>query len=111
MMQGVDMKQLSRATFLGLFLGMSLLLGRAAEEKPKENGKLPSAKEVLEKYSKAIGGKAAFARHESQHAFGKVELPAQKISGQLEVFAARPNKLIMKINMPGLGDMTTGYSG
>jgi hypothetical protein len=40
-----------------------------------------------------------------------MEMPAQKISGKMEVFAARPNKLVMRVNMPGLGDVTTGHNG
>src|ERR1051325_3968318 len=92
--EGVDMKRFSRAALFGFFSGFALLFAQAADEKPKENEKLPSAKEVLEKYTKAIGGKEAFSKHNSQHVLGKVEMPAQNMSGKMEVFAARPNKLM-----------------
>lgn len=85
---------------------------RAAEEKPAAQKKsLPSAKEILERYAKAIGGKDAFLKHKSQHAIGTVDMPAQGVSGKLEVFASRPNKLLMVMKIQGVGDFNTGYDG
>ena len=102
------MRYFTRAVLLGVFSGLVLLAGLAAEPKSES---LPSAKAILERYAKEIGGKEAFAKHTSQHVIGTVEMPAQKISGKMEVFAARPNKLVMKVSLPGLGDVTTGYNG
>lgn len=73
--------------------------------------KLPEAKEILENYTRAIGGKEAFRKHQSQRATGLVEMKAQGLSGKMEVFAQRPNKMLMKLNMPGIGDTTTGFDG
>jgi hypothetical protein len=85
---------------------------RAAEEKAASTKKaLPSAKEILERYAKAIGGKDAFLKHKSQHATGTVDMPAQGVSGKLEVFASRPNKLLMVMKIQGVGDFNTGYDG
>jgi hypothetical protein len=97
-----------RAALLGLIIALSVPLLRAADD---SKDSLPPAKAILERYSKEIGGKTAFEKHKSQHITGTIEIPAQKITGKMEVFAARPNKLIMKISMPGLGDVTTGYNG
>ncbi len=105
MIQGVDMKFGLRAALLGLITGLSLIVARAADEK------LPTPQQVMERYAKAIGGKEAFDKHSSQHLTGAIEIPAQKISGKMEVYAARPNKLVMKVAMPGLGDVTTGFNG
>jgi zinc protease len=99
------MNFLMRAVLLGILLSFSTPQG--AEKKES----LPSARQVLERYAEAIGGKAAFEKHRSQHVTGTVELPAQKLGGKLEVFAARPNKMLMKVTMPGLGEVTTGYDG
>jgi len=82
----------------------------ADEGKPAEKG-LPSAKEVLERYGKAIGGKEAFMKSKSQHALGTVQMKAQGVSGKLEVHAARPNKLLMKMTIQGVGDFDSGYDG
>lgn len=110
--------KLSLKVFLGL-LGLLLpALGYAAPDKPApaeektasaEKGPLPSPTEVLERYARAIGGKEAFMKHTSQHALGSIQLPG--INGKMEVFAARPNKLLMKTSVPGVGDVNTGYDG
>jgi hypothetical protein len=108
MVQGADMKLCSRSALLGLILALAQLLPRAADEKKEA---LPQPREILERFAKEIGGKDAFRKHSSQHATGTVEMPAQNLNGKLEVFAARPNKLLMKVALPGLGDVTTGYTG
>ncbi len=100
------MKRFSRRALLGLVLWGALFLARAEDKTP-----LPPAADILERFAREIGGKTAFRKHSSQHIVGAVEMPAQKINGKMEVFAARPNKLIMKVSMPGLGDVTTGFTG
>lgn len=77
----------------------------------KPAAKLPTAKEVLLRFQQAIGGVEEFAKRKSQHAIGTVGMPAQQLSGKMEVFAARPNKLLVKMEMPGIGQMTTGFDG
>src|SRR3954467_2606447 len=61
----------------------------SASEKapPAETKPLPSPGEVLERYAKAIGGEEAFKKHTSQHATGTVQMPAQGITGKMEIFA------------------------
>ena len=81
---------------------------RAADEPAK---KLPAAKEVIAKYVKAIGGKEAILKQTSTHATGKFEMPAQGVSGTLEVFAAQPNKLLVKIDIAGFGKVSQGFDG
>ena len=89
-----------------------LSCGVFAQDKPAGNaGKLPTAKEVLETYIESIGGKKAFAEYDSQHARGTIEMSAQKLKGSMEVFAARPNKLLVVMDMPGVGEITTGFDG
>jgi zinc protease len=84
----------------------------AADEKsPAQKKALPPASEILNRYSKAVGGKDSFMKHNSQHATGTVEMPAQQLKGKMEVFAARPNKLLMKVTIPGLGETVTAFNG
>ena len=97
------------AILLGGIIGSGSIRAKAAEEKAAEA--LPSAKDVLERYAKAIGGKDEFMKHDSQHALGTVQMKAQGISGKLEVWAARPNKMLMKMSVPGVGDFDTGFDG
>jgi hypothetical protein len=89
---------------LAAFLVLSTVMSRAAEKQLQ-------AKEILERYAKAIGGQEAFRKHKSQHATGTVSMPAQNMNGKMEVFAARPNKLLIKMSLPGIGDLNTAYNG
>jgi hypothetical protein len=72
---------------------------------------LPSAQEVVAKFVKAIGGKAAFDKIKSQHIKGKFEMAGQGITGDLEVFAKQPDKLLIKITLPGVGELAQGFDG
>jgi len=72
---------------------------------------LPTARAVLERYAKAIGGGEAFAKCQSQRAVGTVEMAAQGMKGQVEIFSQRPAKLLMRISLAGIGDMDTVYDG
>jgi hypothetical protein len=121
---------MKRASWAGFRLVLAALLLvssaplRAAEpqaSKPKagENSstpsskqeKLPTAQEILDRYAQAIGGKAAFQKHKSQHASGTVSMPAQGMNGRMDVYAARPNKLLVKLALPGVGDLNTVFNG
>jgi zinc protease len=73
--------------------------------------KIPSAQEVLARFVKEIGGQGAFDKIQSQHLTGKFEMGAQGMNGALEVFAKRPDKLLIKITLPGMGEMLQGYDG
>jgi hypothetical protein len=75
------------------------------------NAPLPLAKDVLARFVKAIGGETAFAKINSQHLKGKCEMGAQGITGDLEVFAKRPDKLVIKISLPAVGDLIQGFDG
>ncbi|MBI2949404.1 MAG: hypothetical protein HYY23_17325 [Verrucomicrobia bacterium] len=105
-------------------LGLAVCLHAAAPfafaaqaDKPSETAKsnstakLPAASEVIAKFIKAIGGKEAYLKIQSQHAKGKFEMPAQGLTGDLEVFHKRPNKLVVKVNIPAIGDVLTGFDG
>jgi hypothetical protein len=85
--------------------------GRASAPVAATNAPLPAAKEVVARFVKEIGGPAAFAKIDSQHVHGKFDMAGQGITGDLEVFAKRPDKLIIKITVPGIGDVVQGFDG
>ena len=108
------MKLVLRAPLFSVGLALFCALGgpaRGADEKAAAKKPLPSAKEIMERYGKAVGGNEAFMKHKSQHAKGSVEMTAQKLKGTMEVFAARPNKLVLKVTIPGIGETATGFDG
>ena len=90
-------------------LGQASKSPAAAQVAPA--AKLPPAKEVIANFVKVIGGKEAFSKIKSQHATGKFEMAAQGLTGDLEISAARPDKMFVKVNLPGLGDILEGFDG
>lgn len=98
----------SFAPFL-VALGLLTVTGFvSAAETP---AKTPAAREIMDRFVREIGGAEAFKKIESQHMKGKFEMGGQGITGNLEVFAKRPDKLLIKINMPGVGDLLQGFDG
>src|SRR5262245_10340509 len=69
---------------------------------------LPPAKEILDRHLKAIGGRAAILARSSSRTTGKNEMPASGVAGTFEMYAAKPNKSLTKISLPGVGDIQEG---
>lgn len=80
----------------------------AATTKPTA---LPSPQSIIDRHVKAIGGKAAVLAHKSSHATGTFSMPAQNITGALDIYGAKPNKSLVKINLGGIGDLVEGFDG
>ncbi len=73
---------------------------------------LPSARSILDRHLEAIGGRQAILSHTSSHATGTISVPAAGINGTLEVFsAAKPNRMLVKITLPGVGEVMEGFDG
>ncbi|HVW06791.1 MAG TPA: hypothetical protein VHB78_17435 [Vicinamibacterales bacterium] len=72
---------------------------------------LPAARDVIARHVAAIGGTAAFKAVRSIHAKGRLEIPAQGIGGDFELFAARPAQLLYRAIVPGIGTIESGYNG
>jgi hypothetical protein len=73
--------------------------------------KLPSAREVLDRSIKEMGGREAFLKLSSQVAKGRFEMPAQGLTGTIELSAAKPSKLLLSIELGALGKILSGYDG
>ena len=76
-----------------------------------ERKDLPSARSVLDRHVEAIGGRAAVLSHSSTYARGTLAMPAAGVSGTLEVFAAKPDKTLLKISLGGVGEVVEGFNG
>lgn len=83
----------------------------AQAERSEAERESPSAREILERFSKLVGGEEAFAKIRSQHATGRFEIKGQEVKGAIEIFASQPNRLVMHIDVPGLMKMSTGFDG
>jgi hypothetical protein len=71
---------------------------------------LPDAKVVIARYVDAIHGDVV-RRHTSMRTTGSFSLPAMGTTGQLEIMQARPNHMVMSVNLPGLGEIRSGFDG
>jgi zinc protease len=72
---------------------------------------LPTARQIIDRYVAAIGGRAAILRHTSMHAIGMVAVPSAGMAGTFEVFAAKPDKTVTRITLGGIGDVQEGFDG
>jgi hypothetical protein len=73
--------------------------------------KLPTARSILDRHVEAMGGRDAVLRHKSVHARGTLTMPAMGMSGTLEVYAAAPNKSLLKVSLDGVGEVMEGFDG
>src|SRR5262244_4240464 len=58
------------------------------------DAKLPSAQEVSDRCAKASGGKEAWAKLKTMVMTGTLDIPTYNVSGKVEIFAKRPNKIL-----------------
>ena len=72
---------------------------------------LPSAKQVVDKFVEAMGGAVAFKGVTSMYARGTFTITGQNMSGEVEMMAARPNKLLTRITVSAIGLIEEGYDG
>ena len=80
-----------------------------AAQKPAAD--LPSAQSLIDRHIKAIGGAAAVKSVKSSHAVGTISVPSQGMTGTVEAFAMRPNKMLVKQEVKGIGAGAEGFDG
>lgn len=80
-------------------------------EKTAPAAKLPAAKEIIEKYVTAIGGRAAGEKFKTRSIKMDVELSPMGIKGTGEVFMAAPDKNYSKVTLGGIGEIIEAYDG
>jgi hypothetical protein len=83
-----------------------------ATQAPKTDAAtLPSARSIIDRHVEAVGGRKALAGHKSMKMQGTMNLPANGMSGKIELMAARPNKTVTRVSIPGVGDIEDGFDG
>lgn len=96
----------ARTRTFGLALAAVLALPAAAAA---QQTTLPPAKQVIDKYIQAVGGRQALANRQFRHSVAEMDMAGMKLT--IHTYQARPNKLLVKTEMPGLGAMSYGYDG
>jgi hypothetical protein len=72
---------------------------------------LPPARQIVDAYMEAIGGMDAISQAQHRHFRGEMSIPAAGMTMTMEVWQARPNKSLMVMEIPGMGQMRSGYDG
>lgn len=72
---------------------------------------LPSARTVIDRHIEAIGGRKAVLAHNSTHASGTMSMAASGVSGVVDVYAAKPNRSLLKLTLGGIGEVLEGFDG
>jgi len=83
----------------------------AAKGKAAESPDLPSARSIIDRHIKAIGGRAAILGHASSHATGTMTMSGAQITGNLDIYGAKPVKSLRKIDLGGIGVVYEGFDG
>jgi len=109
--------KLKTITLLSLVLTFSIsAFGQKTETakpaaKPATAAKLPTVKEILNKYVAALGGRAANERIKTRTMKGTFELAPMGIKGTMETYSAAPGKSYTKTNLQGIGEIVEGFDG
>lgn len=72
---------------------------------------LPTAEQVRARYIEALGGEKAIRAQTGRHVLAMVEVPAQGIAAPIEIWSSPPNKVYTVTNIPGMGELTSGFDG
>ena len=83
----------------------------SAADKSAQTAKLPTAKQVLDKYVAAIGGRAANEKIKTRVTKAAFEFAPMGIKGTSESYVAAPDKSYSKMNMQGIGEIVSGTDG
>ncbi|HEU4454575.1 MAG TPA: hypothetical protein VFR81_16015 [Longimicrobium sp.] len=86
-------------------------LASAALASTADAQRRPSAREVVERYVEAIGGREAIRRATHRHTVTEVAMADVGIRMTVETFQARPNLIFVQMEVPGVGPVTSGYNG
>lgn len=82
------------------------------EAKPSPSAvKLPPARDIVDRFVKAIGGKDALQKHKSRVQTGTMELSPMGVKGTIESYARSDEKSFVKVTLAGIGDILDGYDG
>lgn len=71
----------------------------------------PPAQQIVDKYVQAIGGKAMLGRFNSRHTVAEMSMPAMGMTMTMDLYQARPNKMMTRMDMGAMGTATGGYDG
>lgn len=100
------MKRIDRHVFWTLLAALLIVPGAL-----RAQANLPPAEELVSRYVQAIGGADAFKKHKSMSMSLSWEMPAMGLQAEMSVKQMQPNLVSTRVNIPGMGEMVSGYNG
>ncbi|NOT47523.1 MAG: hypothetical protein HOP17_07205 [Acidobacteria bacterium] len=97
-----------RTVFVLVTLFALGFVATAQKTEPVKPAKLPTAKEVIDQYVKALGGREAIQKIKSRVMSGTVEFVPMNLKGTFEIYAAPEYRTYTKLSIGGIGDMIEG---
>ena len=76
-----------------------------------KEAELPPARTIIDRYVEAVGGRKAILAHTSSHLSGTMTVTGSGITGVLDIYGAKPDKSLVKINLGGIGDLFEAFDG
>lgn len=71
---------------------------------------LPHARELVDRHIEAVGGAAAMEAQLESTVTGRFGMPAAGLEGSLMIASRPPASRVMKVELPGIGMIHTGYT-
>lgn len=90
---------------------LSKLVLMAAALAPLVAADLPKAETILDKSVEATGGRANYEKLHSMVITGTMEVKAAGLKGSMVSYHAAPDKMLMEVNIPGIGAIRNGSNG
>ena len=74
-------------------------------------GTKPAAAELFGKHLEASGGETAWSGKTSMRSTGAIEIPAAGLKGSMTLLAMEPDRMLVTMELPGMGETRTGSDG
>ncbi len=71
---------------------------------------LPAARDLVDRHIEAVGGEAALQAQLDSTLTGRFGMPAAGLEGSLKMVSRPPADRVMKVDLPGIGLIHTGYT-
>jgi len=78
---------------------------------PTDAVELPSARAVVDRFVEKAKLRATLDKHASAHITAEFELVGMGIEGQLNLYAAKPNRLYTELSLGPVGEVRQGHAG
>lgn len=86
-------------------------VARSVPRPSTQDAPLPTSQQVVARSIEALGGEKAFKAVKSLHAVGRMTIVGPGVSGNFELFAARPSRVALRVDIVGIGKVENGYDG